>query len=583
MSEPAAHQSQSDSSSKKPLDSETNIKETVEAILVAFILAFMFRSFVVEAFVIPTGSMAPTLAGAHIHFRCDDCGYQWDVNYPSRTDLSDDTVIPSRTNELFPVDPETNTQPDKVLPAWCPNCGYPVTDSLAEASDPDNTTRNTPVRYGDRILVLKYLYLFQQPRRWDVVVFKTPDAPERWDYNQNYIKRLIGKPGETVMILDGDIYVASSNKPPDQLTAEDFAVQTKPRDVQDALWRVVYDNDYRPQNKAPARARGDVRPFEQPWRQDAGAGWDTSAAPGSDGGRIFAFDNQGGAGTLHFVPDEHQPQQPLTDWLGYDATSLEIAGPGAPIGHHAGGYLAENSVSDLRLAFTYQRLAGDGPLRIELTKLDRTFIAELAPRAVSLYERGRDGQEALLRTVALDGASAQARGARVEFMNVDYRLTLRIDGRDVITTTPAEYHPDVAALLKSFKDFDKPPPGEARIVTASQACRVAHLSLWRDVYYMNRAGGPILWGSPDDWPNRLMRLGPDEYFVCGDNSLISGDGRYWNKRIDLPWEDLEVQAGRVPGRFMLGKAFFVYWPAGYRPIPSAPALAPNFGDMRFIH
>jgi hypothetical protein len=34
---------------------------------------------------------------------------------------------------------------------------------------------------------------------------------------------------------------------------------------------------------------------------------------------------------------------------------------------------------------------------------------------------------------------------------------------------------------------------------------------------------------------------------------------------------------------MIGKAFFVYWPAGYRPINSAPALVPNFGDMRFIH
>src|SRR3984885_11111668 len=60
---------------------ESNVKETVESILVAFILAFIFRSFVVEAFVIPTGSMAPTLLGAHMHFRCPDCGYEWDVNY----------------------------------------------------------------------------------------------------------------------------------------------------------------------------------------------------------------------------------------------------------------------------------------------------------------------------------------------------------------------------------------------------------------------------------------------------------------------------------------------------------------------
>ena len=69
----------------------------------------------------------------------------------------------------------------------------------------------------------------------------------------------------------------------------------------------------------------------------------------------------------------------------------------------------------------------------------------------------------------------------------------------------------------------------------------------------------------------------------GDNSPISGDARYWTDPIHLPAEQLDVEAGRVPGRFLLGKAFFVYWPAGYRPIDAAPALVPNFGDMRIIH
>src|SRR5436309_9891070 len=60
-----------------------HVKETLESIVVAFILAFIFRCFVVEAFVIPTGSMAPTLLGAHSRFECPDCGYRFDVNYSS--------------------------------------------------------------------------------------------------------------------------------------------------------------------------------------------------------------------------------------------------------------------------------------------------------------------------------------------------------------------------------------------------------------------------------------------------------------------------------------------------------------------
>src|SRR5438477_9142694 len=83
-----------------PDDVGANVKETLESILVAFILAFIFRCFVVEPFVIPTGSMAPTLLGAHSRFQCPDCGYRFDVNYSSpearERASADDIEIPER-------------------------------------------------------------------------------------------------------------------------------------------------------------------------------------------------------------------------------------------------------------------------------------------------------------------------------------------------------------------------------------------------------------------------------------------------------------------------------------------------------
>src|SRR5580700_10087808 len=84
-------------------EDQTNIKETIESILVAFILAFIFRAFVVEAFVIPTGSMAPTLLGAHMRFRCPDCGYRFAVNYPTDSE-GDDMNIPSQSGPIRVVD-----------------------------------------------------------------------------------------------------------------------------------------------------------------------------------------------------------------------------------------------------------------------------------------------------------------------------------------------------------------------------------------------------------------------------------------------------------------------------------------------
>jgi len=86
---------------------------------------------------------------------------------------------------------------------------------------------------------------------------------------------------------------------------------------------------------------------------------------------------------------------------------------------------------------------------------------------------------------------------------------------------------------------------------AAQTCSIEHLGLWRDVYYINNGyhltpsaggSGDPFWGSPDN----VARLGPDEYFVLGDNSQVSLDARYWGAPVDLPAEgDYHVAPGRV--------------------------------------
>ena len=73
---------------------------------------------------------------------------------------------------------------------------------------------------GDRLFVTKYSYgyskhsfpfsppiftgrvMFSEPKRGDVVVFKTP-ADNRTDY----IKRLVGMPGDTIQFIDGDLFI----------------------------------------------------------------------------------------------------------------------------------------------------------------------------------------------------------------------------------------------------------------------------------------------------------------------------------------------------------------------------------------
>src|SRR3954467_8043856 len=112
-----------------PISTGKGVKETVESILIAFILAFVFRAFVVEAFVIPTGSMAPTLMGAHMRYRCPDCGYGWDVNFSSGRGGADIKTPSSAIGVVGPL--------------HCPNCGFPVRE--VDQEDPDNDRTNPDV------------------------------------------------------------------------------------------------------------------------------------------------------------------------------------------------------------------------------------------------------------------------------------------------------------------------------------------------------------------------------------------------------------------------------------------------------
>ena len=62
---------------------------------------------------------------------------------------------------------------------------------------------------GDRLVVEKVSYHFQQPRTGDIVVFQPPAELQRRGYSkdQAFIKRVIGVPGEIVSVTNGKVYL----------------------------------------------------------------------------------------------------------------------------------------------------------------------------------------------------------------------------------------------------------------------------------------------------------------------------------------------------------------------------------------
>ncbi|HTI51910.1 MAG TPA: hypothetical protein VL475_13195, partial [Planctomycetaceae bacterium] len=157
---PRAGNPESDKSTGKGAPSKTSAppqrpdgwRETVESVVVAFVLAFLFRTFEAEAFVIPTGSMALTLYGQHRDIHCEKCGTRFAVGVSSRpapdaeiqVDNKHGSYIASAVRSQFAVCPNAN-------------CRFP------------NNVLDREIFAGDRILVDKFPYEFGNPERFDVV------------------------------------------------------------------------------------------------------------------------------------------------------------------------------------------------------------------------------------------------------------------------------------------------------------------------------------------------------------------------------------------------------------------------------
>jgi hypothetical protein len=106
------------------------------------------------------------------------------------------------------------------------------------------------------------------------------------------------------------------------------------------------------------------------------------------------------------------------------------------------------------------------------------------------------------------------------------------------------------------------------------------VGLDRDLHYTATTasamrGGQLGLGTS---PAAPLRLSHNQFFCCGDNSPQSLDGRWWGAPEQWVAFEFDKSPGVVPRDLMLGKAFFVYWPAPHW--NSVPI--PDFGRMRFI-
>ena len=110
---------------------------------------------------------------------------------------------------------------------------------IINADVPTGSMENT-IMPDDCIMGFRLAYTFSEPKRGDIVIFKYPD-----DETQKYVKRIIGLPGDTVTIEDGEIYINGSSTPyQESYLKEEWVVATGPYEfeVPEDSYLVLGDN-----------------------------------------------------------------------------------------------------------------------------------------------------------------------------------------------------------------------------------------------------------------------------------------------------------------------------------------------------
>ncbi len=586
-------------------------RETVESIVIAFVLAFLFRTFEAEAFVIPTGSMAPTLMGRHKDVVCPKCGYRYTVS-ASEEESEDGRQLTT-----------------DCIAGRCPVCHYvmPMRPDLPlgvpERNQPDIATQTS--YNGDRILVNKYLYTFTDPKRWDVVVFKFPG-----DAKVNYIKRLVGLPGESLRIYQGDVFV----KPPGATKDTDYKIVRKPPDKVLAMRQLVHDTEHDP-------AELDAAGWPLRWHVPSGEkdGWklDKSIV----GNRVHQQYSVNATGDTtswlryeHIVPTYDVWQQIET---ANQNGTLQKSPPFAGMDRsHQRRLITDANPYNGRV--DRARLFAPGSLKVDPSKQGLHWVGELMLEAdvdvqspsgellLDLVEGGRHFTctidlktgEAKLSAANLADYTPKAKISfkglgkhHVGFANVDDQLLLWVDGKSIAFDSDTGYDAekifgDRSNIVPLTSDKDLGDLAPAGVGARDAKLVVTRLQLWRDLYYIAdswdriRPGEPVTDFSPFDydllklpttpsmwgrWKQRQhadFNLNDEQLFVMGDNSAESSDARLWFNG---------DPRGSHPGgaymdrRLLIGKALCVYWPHSWNRIPGTPIpfpLFPNVTDMRLV-
>ncbi|QDT67455.1 signal peptidase I [Planctomycetes bacterium MalM25] len=512
-------------------------RETMDALVVAFVLAFLIRTYVAEAFVIPTGSMAPTLMGQHKDVFCDQCGVRFKVNSSDDSERylaqirkqreqldaeiqqirlavnagrlsSEEAQRRINNGEQYYARQIESVQGLVCVGGECPQCRrlMPLSNGLPAELRPagSDSIEQTADYSGDRLVVSKYAYSFANPERWDVAVFKYPG-----DSEVNYIKRVTGLPGEELRIFQGDLYTRPLG------TDEPFAIASKPAEQAMSMRQFVHDTHHESAKLINAG---------WPLAWSASQGWkpviDKALRKSARGAEVLrlTYEGESPAGETRWLRYRHTPPnenvwnrvlegggekmnytpQPelITDFTPYN-TRLTLTQVRAqkrftlePRDREDAdlGSIGAHWVSDLMVEAEVTAEGEACELSLDLVDSGEHFgvTIQAADGSARFWRRAFEGNE----TVEIASASTPVRAGsahRLRLANFDNRLLLWVDetliDADAAYETPQSQGEGDATAPRS-SDTDKGDLAPVGVGVSGGDATVARLRVWRDGYYL---------------------------------------------------------------------------------------------------
>jgi signal peptidase S26 family len=368
-------------------------------------LAFRFGAGALASYQMTTGSCAPAIIGLHVDAVCPSCGVQ------------------------FPVGARNPPQP---LTFPCPNCRAAI-QVPADAS----------LIGGDRFLIQKLI----APRRWDLVAYVEPEG-------KLFMHRLVGLAGETLDIVDGDLF------------ADGKRLARRPSEA-DEMWVPVHDSGPCKSDRQPLG----WKPFGRVDPHPPIGGW-LLAGPGSG----------------------LELESPIDDSLPYNSA--------APARLEQRKVLVHDARVEIAIAYTIEIDEKAPWLVLQWKHCERSAQASFGPSGAVEIEGGGG------RTTG--GLGGSLRGKKIVFQVRDGVAAVLCAGKEIASL---EIGPQ--DLLETGR-LPFGVPCELSIRVREGAVGIDRILLSRDIYYRKDLGTAA-------WP---VLLGPDQFFVLGDNCHMSFDSRY---------------------------------------------------------